>query len=87
MTGNTGNPFIYEWAGNPTNANIKALNPPQGALVIDTTTGNWYRKTSAGNNSGYALVSDSSTAIIDPTTGYGYQITISGGQIAATRVS
>jgi len=62
MKGNTGNVYIYEWDGNPTNVQIEALNPPIGAKVIDSMTGNWYRKTSPLNdNSGYELIANGSS--------------------------
>lgn len=52
--GNTPQKYVWEVAGNPTNISLSIINPPIGALVIDSATGNWYRKTTSyGDNSGF----------------------------------
>lgn len=54
--GNIPQKYVYEFAGNPTNVSTSILNPPKGALVINNTNGDWYRKTTGyGDNSGYSL--------------------------------
>ena len=86
MIGNIGLPFFYEWAGNPTGVSFNSLNPPQGALIIDNTTGDWYRKTSVlGDNSGYQLQNNG--AISSPD-GHRWQVSVAnGGEITATQLS
>lgn len=55
--GNTGNPYIYTFAGDPTSAATASLNPPKGALIYDTTNNVWRLKTSAlGSNAGYDIL-------------------------------
>ena len=49
--------LLYAWSGTPVNAPVTAIDPPKGALVIDTTNGTLYQKTGApGSNASYSLV-------------------------------
>lgn len=55
--GNIPDRYIWEFSGNPTNALVSMINPPRGALVIDSTTGNVYRKTTGyADNSGFVAL-------------------------------
>lgn len=52
--GGTGNPYIYTFPGSPVGVAVASLNPPQGALILDTTNNVWRLKTSLrGSNAGY----------------------------------
>lgn len=64
-TGNIPQKYVWEFPGNPTNAAISILNPPKGAIVIDSTTGEIYLKTTGyANNSGfYAIMAHIAQAI------------------------
>lgn len=56
-TGNIPQKYIWEFPGDPTNVGTSVINPPKGALIISTSDGAWYRKTTGyGDNSGYSLV-------------------------------
>lgn len=74
--GNIPQKYVWEFAGNPTNASLSIINPPKGALVIDNATGNLYRKTTGyGDNSGFALF----TAAAATTITYASTITPNSG--------
>lgn len=68
--GNAPLKYIWEFAGNPMGVSTSILNPPLGALVIDNTSGNIFRKTTPyGNNSGFSVVGNAtvpSNAAIQP---------------------
>jgi hypothetical protein len=90
MIGNIGIPFLYEWAGNPTGVSTNSLNPPQGALIIDNTTGTWFRKTSVlGDNSGFVVVNwvEAQLILTDTSTGQLYAISVTGGEIRYSPVT
>jgi len=60
IPGSLGTILLYTWPGNPTNVSVTEINPPLGALVIDTTTpAIWQKTTALGDNSGYSGVAGS----------------------------
>lgn len=68
--GNIPGKYIWEFAGNPTGIPTSVINPPLGALVVDSTTGTIYRKTTGyANNSGFVTLGNAtvpSNAQIQP---------------------
>lgn len=55
-TGNLG-PFLAAYPGNPTGVGTSIFDVVAGTIVVDTTSGGAYRKTSAlGDNTGYAPI-------------------------------
>lgn len=72
--GNIPQKYIWEFAGNPANANLSIINPPKGALVINNLNGDVYRKTTGyGDNSGFSKLQSVGynvyTAILTISTG------------------
>lgn len=55
--GNIPQRYVWESHGSPVNVSVSIINPPLGAIVIDDTTGNVYRKTTNyGDNTGFAML-------------------------------
>lgn len=89
--GNIPGKYIWQFAGNPTGISTSVINPPLGALVVDSTTGAIYRKTTGyGNNSGFVALGNAtvpSNAPIQPPQEFVDAVMAGYNPIAGIRVS